>query len=756
MNQSNRTNESLNHPSIEPTNKPTHKYTRSFVRSRFTASFLESESSVFDDVTTNNNYYNRLDASHIGVILAAQRFVGIFAGSFTGILADHLEKKYPSRGRLLVLGAGCCLGSLVFGMHGIHRLLVLVQLLVQGPGQQQQQPHLLFFQSLPWFVILRMVYAISTSLMFPVLDGICLDFLKKQQQFQQQQLQQKQQLTRESKRSANNANGNDKSDDDGDCDASSPPAAATDDYGKERLYGAIAWGLTNLVIGPTLDYYHAQYSQHGRSAGEFWVLYPMALVSTILLLVAIWIYAMNTTNNIHDNINKSVDANVGVNNSSIGRVRGQPPNCDSDILSDSDSSNYCKDGGDYCCYSKKGNNEGKEMENAGNGNFFRDEPTGSGYSDSQHSSGRYGSLDLDLELDHRSCSTSVGDDDTNGTKYETSTKTSSTCTTTGGTGSNLRYYWSIFTTTFGASVYTVAFLVCLVALSSGQAIVSDLVFLFFESALSSSYTFMSLSVLLTVSFEIPIFQIAPFLLQRLGTNALLIVASVSYVVRVVGYSLVPANKAWVALLLEPLHGITYACCQTAGVDFVSTKLDFGSFGSNKYKGSIENMDSTNTTTTNSNYNGSNSNDNNSSTTNGPDNNNKNLSEKNDSGEQKPGAIDGGDTNGNIGNDGMEATGQGFLQLFVGLGSVLGLVFGGYAEDSYGPRVMYRMSALVVSIGCLWLVAVLVCSSVAAATIVVLARKRIRHNQALVQTKEGAELILLLEKIETAEIPASCK
>lgn len=271
---------------------------------------------------------------------------------------------------------------------------------------------------------------------------------------------------------------------------------------------------------------------------------------------------------------------------------------------------------------------------------------------------------------------------------------------------------------------------------------------------ASSYTFMSLSVLLTVSFEIPIFQIAPFLLERLGTNALLIIASVSYVVRVVGYSLVPANKAWVALLLEPLHGITYACCQTAGVDFVSTKLDFGGFGRSKCKSSIENRDSsTNATTTDRNYNGSNNNDNNSSTTSDP-NSNSNLSEKNDCGKNKSGGIHGGDTNGNRGNDGKEATGQGFLQFFAGVGSVLGLVFGGYAEDSYGPRVMYRMSALVVSIGCLWLVAVLVCSSAAAATVVVVTRNRILYNQALVQTEEGEDLVFLLEKIETAEMPPS--
>lgn len=95
--------------------------------------------------------------------------------------------------------------------------------------------------------------------------------------------------------------------------------------------------------------------------------------------------------------------------------------------------------------------------------------------------------------------------------------------------------------------------------------VDNLVFMFFEY-LGSSYTIMGLTVLLTVSFEIPIFRVAPTLLERYGSNVLLLVAAFCYIVRAIGYSFIPKGHISLVLILEPLHGITYACGQTASVD----------------------------------------------------------------------------------------------------------------------------------------------------------------------------------------------
>ena len=130
------------------------------------------------------------------------------------------------------------------------------------------------------------------------------------------------------------------------------------------------------------------------------------------------------------------------------------------------------------------------------------------------------------------------------------------------------------------------------------------------------------TVALTVAFEVPIFQIAPKLLHRFGSDILLLVAAAAYVTRVVGYTFIPANHVQWVLLLEPLHGVTYACTQTAIVDFVARRTPVG----------------------------------------------------------------------------YEASGQGFVYTMRGIGAVLGLYFGGWAQDKFGPRAMFRASAGVVLIG----------------------------------------------------------
>jgi cyanate permease len=103
------------------------------------------------------------------------------------------------------------------------------------------------------------------------------------------------------------------------------------------------------------------------------------------------------------------------------------------------------------------------------------------------------------------------------------------------------------------TAYGAAFCLALLTLSLGQAIVNGLVFLFYET-LGSSYTVMGVTVVLTVLFEIPIFHVAPNLLNRYGSGPLLLLAGGCYAVRVLGYSLIPDNHTLYVLMLEPLHG----------------------------------------------------------------------------------------------------------------------------------------------------------------------------------------------------------
>jgi MFS family permease len=74
-------------------------------------------------------------------------------------------------------------------------------------------------------------------------------------------------------------------------------------------------------------------------------------------------------------------------------------------------------------------------------------------------------------------------------------------------------------------------------------------------------------VAVTVSMEIPIFYFSEQILNRFSPFTLLVVAHVAYAVRVFGYTLITAS--WQVLLLEPLHGVTYACYAMSSVTILA-------------------------------------------------------------------------------------------------------------------------------------------------------------------------------------------
>ena len=125
-----------------------------------------------------------------------------------------------------------------------------------------------------------------------------------------------------------------------------------------------------------------------------------------------------------------------------------------------------------------------------------------------------------------------------------------------------------------ASLHCIAFFVAAFCLAFGQAVADNFSFLFFET-LGSTYTTMGWTIILTLAFEVPDFQIAPKLLKRFGPSNLLLLACSCYIVRVIGYSCIPKGHGWMVLLFEPLHGVTYACTQTAVVDFVAPLMPPG-------------------------------------------------------------------------------------------------------------------------------------------------------------------------------------
>jgi hypothetical protein len=185
---------------------------------------------------------------------------------------------------------------------------------------------------------------------------------------------------------------------------------------------------------------------------------------------------------------------------------------------------------------------------------------------------------------------------------------------------NISFGFLLFQMIFGTS-FALAFAVGFLCLSIGQVVVESLVFLYFEF-LGSAYAVMGVTVILTVAFEIPIFHVAPKLLERFGSGALLLTAAACYGVRVVAYSVIPQGHVQYAFLLEPLHGITYGCAQTAAVDFAAQRVPKG----------------------------------------------------------------------------CEATGQSIVSIARALGSIVGLLWGGWGSEMIGPRLMYRISAAIVVLG----------------------------------------------------------
>lgn len=130
---------------------------------------------------------------------------------------------------------------------------------------------------------------------------------------------------------------------------------------------------------------------------------------------------------------------------------------------------------------------------------------------------------------------------------------------------------TVFETLYGKVI-----LFSIFTLAMGISVVDNLAFLFFDS-LGASNTMDGWTVVFTVIFEIPMFCVAPLILRRFGPGTLLLAAGVAYIIRVVGYTLVPdgSHAMHVILLLETLHGVTYAGLNAGSVEFIARLMPAG-------------------------------------------------------------------------------------------------------------------------------------------------------------------------------------
>ena len=118
----------------------------------------------------------------------------------------------------------------------------------------------------------------------------------------------------------------------------------------------------------------------------------------------------------------------------------------------------------------------------------------------------------------------------------------------------------------------ICFLLFLIAVfGAGFGMVGRLLFVFLIDEFNASKLLCGLTVGATVIFEVPIFYYGKEILNFLGPATMMIIAMVSFIIRMFGYTLLTKSTLNYILLLELCHGLTFAMMWTASVN-ISSKI----------------------------------------------------------------------------------------------------------------------------------------------------------------------------------------
>lgn len=118
----------------------------------------------------------------------------------------------------------------------------------------------------------------------------------------------------------------------------------------------------------------------------------------------------------------------------------------------------------------------------------------------------------------------------------------------------------------GGNQRLMLFLFASTMMGTGYSFIDNFLFLFLGE-LGGSEALMGFTVVLTVSTEIPLFQMSARLHELLTERQMMTIAMGVWASRVVCYSLL--TKAWAVLLIEPLHGVTFAFMWLPSVHIIS-------------------------------------------------------------------------------------------------------------------------------------------------------------------------------------------
>lgn len=118
-------------------------------------------------------------------------------------------------------------------------------------------------------------------------------------------------------------------------------------------------------------------------------------------------------------------------------------------------------------------------------------------------------------------------------------------------------------------IWSKFFFLLIFTLGLGMSALDSQLFIYMHKNLGASFTWCGLSVIITVAFEVPIFARADYMLDLVGPPKFLIIGALSFVVRSFGYSLTTSPIQ--GLLLDPLHGLTFAAMHSAAVVIVAAR-----------------------------------------------------------------------------------------------------------------------------------------------------------------------------------------
>ena len=525
---------------------------------RFLAPFLEHEA--------------HLTPQEIGTCLAVQQGTIALFSVLAGSWADTLEAAHPGKGRLGLVALGVLLSTISFMGHGLHHVL---------PASTA------FANTLLWHVFLKALYGAAVAMVFPVLDALTVDYLRRkdsvgnrggrngnpygspqpQQEHTIELIEEEEENSNTTKRlfsSTSTFPSFHSHDDDDDIEEEED----SKNYGKERLHGPFWWGVANLLLSPFLD-----------SVG-FAICYPLAIAGVVFVLGTIVFY-YQANNPFNGSEHEPTDTTTSSENHEEEEV---------DSLVDVTTSTST-DASDTDLYSTS-----NDLVVA-----------------------------LDVFVDEAQVLSSVRDIARTETNEGLSFSSSPSR--------------NVFVTAqrlVFSSAFAVAFCICLVCTASGQAIVDNLVFLFFESSLGRSWTIMGVTVVVKIAAEVPVFFYGPQLLRLGGPGGVLVLGSVCYFTRAVAYTVIPtsdtnsSSASWTILCLEPLHGITFGAVHVSAVEFAA--------------------------------------------------------------QQAAAAAS------DCGTNSHEALAQGLVAFIRASGGVIGVYMGGWAANHLGPQSMFRLSAFCVLAG----------------------------------------------------------